>query len=321
MSTLFVNNIICSDTGTFNKIKSMSAEEDETIEKILVWDSSSGYIKYRNGITGPTGSTGLHGNNGEIGPTGAQGVQGFQGVQGIKGDSGSTGIQGIKGDTGSQGIQGATGLQGQQGTIGATGQIGSIGQTGATGLQGSTGLQGIQGNTGATGRTGSTGSQGIQGSTGATGTPGIQGNVGPTGAQFPVIYCSANNAQTIASNIITSWTELLDSSNAFNPSTGVFTTPSTGQYIIYAQIPLSSALIGANVSPSLNILVNNTASSSSTVSLALSLLNVIKQTMIVSYFGTLSANDTVTISLTNATNLSLVTNNAAGCQLYIARYN
>ena len=62
------------------------------------------------------------------------------------------------------------------------------------------------------------------------------------------VRASSPTAQSIAQATvtdITNWTELQDTSNSFVPTTGVFTAPRTGSYLVTAQVSLASAAWGA----------------------------------------------------------------------------
>lgn len=177
---------------------------------------------------------------------------------------GKTGPKGPKGATGPAGVKGATGATGPAGTGGgATGPIGPIGPTGATGpagipglpgITGPTGLDGLPGIPGVTGPTGlpgltgligPTGLTGVDGMPGPTGPTGLTGLIGPTGATgldgaVPILLAnipsSSPNVMTDVINTANSWNEEYDSTVAFNPVTGVFTAPETGNYLIEPQL-------------------------------------------------------------------------------------
>ena len=157
-----------------------------------------------NDCTGPTGCTGCTGPKGPTGPTGATGA------------TGATGMQGPTGPTGATGATGATGMQGPTGTTGAPAA------TGATGMQGPTGP------TGATGATGATGMQGPTGPTGATGA------TGPSGGSFnaAAMVHDETNAVVPVNEAIKPTITNLSNGITYDPTTGEFTVPQTGQYLI-----------------------------------------------------------------------------------------
>lgn len=115
------------------ELKINDADNDNAVNKILVWDDTNKYVKYRDentiagGGTGPQGPQGFQGPQGPQGLTGSQGPQGFIGSQGpgggAQGDQGPQGPQGFQGQ-GSQGPQGFQGSQGPQGTQGFQGPTG-----------------------------------------------------------------------------------------------------------------------------------------------------------------------------------------------------
>ena len=129
------------------------------------------------------------------------------------------------GPTGPCGCTGPTGPKGATGPTGATGMQGPIGPTGATGATGATGMQGP---TGATGATGATGMQGPTGPTGATGA------TGPAGGSFnaaAMIHDETNAVVPINEAIKPSITNL-SNGITYDPTTGEFMVPQTGQYLI-----------------------------------------------------------------------------------------
>ena len=157
-----------------------------------------------NDCTGPTGPTGRTGDRGPTGP------------QGYPGPTGPTGATGMQGPTGPTGPTGATGMQGPTGPTGATG---------ATGMQGPTGP---------TGATGATGATGMQGPTGPTGATGATGATGPSGGSFnaaAMVHDETNTVVPINEAIKPSITNL-SNGITYDPTTGEFTVPQTGQYLI-----------------------------------------------------------------------------------------
>ena len=160
-----------------------------------------------NDCTGPTGPTGRTGDRGPTGP------------QGYPGPTGPTGATGMQGPTGPTGATGATGMQGP---------------TGPTGATGATGATGIQGPTGPTGATGATGATGMQGPTGPTGATGATGATGPSGGSFnaaAMVHDETNTVVPINEAIKPSITNL-SNGITYDPTTGEFTVPQTGQYLI-----------------------------------------------------------------------------------------
>ena len=181
------------------------------------------------GPQGPTGHTGMQGPTGPTGPTGPQGYMGATGPTGPQGPTGATGPQGLTGPTG------ATGPQGLTGPTGATGPQGLTGPTGATGPQGLTGPTGATGPQGLTGPTGATGPQGLTGPTGATGPTGPAGATGPTGSNFnsfAMVHDESNSGIPVTEAVKFNIPNLL-SEITYDPSTGEFTVPTAGQYMIH----------------------------------------------------------------------------------------
>ena len=150
------------------------------------------------------------------------------GPRGATGPTGPTGMTGATGATGATGMQGPTGPTGATGATGATGMQGPTGPTGATGATGATGMQGPTGPTGATGATG------MQGPTGPTGATGATGATGPSGGSFnaaAMVHDETNTVVPINEAIKPSITNL-SNGITYDPTTGEFTVPQTGQYLI-----------------------------------------------------------------------------------------
>lgn len=100
--------------------------------------------------------------------------------------------------------------------------------------------------------------------------PAPLGNTTPNSGVFTTLKgnslakVQANNvsAQSIANStntVITNWTETLDANNNFNNTTGVFTAPTAGQYLVSAQAFFVAANWAANSVAIINILQNGTA--------------------------------------------------------------
>ena len=231
-------------------------------------------------------------------------------------DVGPTGLRGLEGVTGATGLQGLPGLDG---VTGATGLRGLEGVTGATGLQG---LPGITGPTGLQGLLGPTGSTGLAGVTGATGLQGLLGPTGPTGISgiIPGLFASQSSAQTVNSSntdTLTGWTEGYDPDDSFNASTGTFTAPTTGDYLVDASSiggPDSAVTLsqGAGNTTSLRILKNNVQQASA----QLPLLNVAVPLVLTlrvplasnevskSAVVPMSAGDTIKVAMANGATMS-----------------
>ena len=139
------------------------------------------------------------------------------------------------------------GKQGPKGATGAKGATGPVGPTGATGQKGATGAIGLPG---VTGPTGVSGLIGEIGPTGPTGLTGITGPTGLTGA-LPIVLSTIPESSPVVMNSVinnvTNWTEEYDPTNAFNPSTGLFTAPAAGNYLIEPDITTGpSSVISAS---------------------------------------------------------------------------
>lgn len=73
---------INGQTGTFNSMVINDLQQDNSLDKVVVWDFDTSELKYSTAI----GATGLQG------PTGAMGPQGPNGATGSQGPTGATGI-------------------------------------------------------------------------------------------------------------------------------------------------------------------------------------------------------------------------------------
>jgi len=163
------------------------------------------------------------------------------------GKTGPKGATGAKGTTGPIGPLGSTGPIGPTGTTGATGAIGLPGVPGPTGA---TGIQGLIGPTGPIGITGPTGVTGLIGEIGPTGPTGLTGLIGPTGATgltgaLPMVFASipSSSPQVMndSVNTVTGWTDEYDPSGTFDASSGTFTAPHSGYYLIEPEITTGPA--------------------------------------------------------------------------------
>ncbi|MFL1997586.1 hypothetical protein VYF65_003369 [Lysinibacillus irui] len=127
-----------------------------------------------------------------------------------------------------------------------TGPTGATGAAGATGPTGVTGATGDIGPTGVTGATGATGPTGVTGATGDIGPTGVTGPTGATGATGPAFKegfsAFKNNLDVNGSYIIDKWSVASPyfTTPAFNPTSGVFTVPTTGRYSFEATINYST---------------------------------------------------------------------------------
>ena len=147
------------------------------------------------------------------------------GPTGPRGPIGPTGPC-CPGPTGPKGPTGATGPQGPTGPTGPTGPQGYMGATGPTGPQGPTGPTGATGLQGPTGPTGATGLQGPTGPTGATGPAGSNFN------SFAMVHDESNSGIPITEAVKFNVPNLLNEIT-YDPTTGEFTVPTAGEYMIH----------------------------------------------------------------------------------------
>lgn len=95
-------------------------------------------------------------------------------------------------------------------------------------------------------------------STGAT-TPGTGAFTTLKGSSLAKVYATKTSAQSLANGAattVTSWTTGFDANSNFTASTGTFTAPATGYYLISCQIVTAAVSIPANTLFSVNIISN-----------------------------------------------------------------
>lgn len=71
----------------------------------------------------------------------------------------------------------------------------------------------------------------------------------PTSSVKALVYAGKSSAQTFANGTIanvTNWNVLIDRTNSFDPTTGVFTAPNDGEYIVSVNIVTQSGSISNN---------------------------------------------------------------------------
>ncbi|HTU14625.1 MAG TPA: hypothetical protein VMF31_05455 [Solirubrobacterales bacterium] len=233
-----------------------------------------------------------------------------------RGPAGPTGATGPKGEAGSAGgvtgPVGPTGSQGSTGARGATGENGLsiIGPTGPQGLIGPTGLQGLIGPTGLQGLIGPTGLQGLIGPTGLQGIPGISGLAG-------LITGSSSGTAAGASAIspFIGWDSTSRNvGSAFDPITGIYTVPETGQYLVDMTAiggPVSAVLsaLGGGQSTEIKLMKNGSTLDSASapvlkvnISFVLSLNSLLSDSpVVVSEVYSLNAGDQLRFAVDNNT--------------------
>lgn len=127
-----------------------------------------------------------------------------------------------------------SGGTGPTGPTGATGRTGDIGPTGPQGTCGCTGPTGPTGKQGPTGPTGATGMQGPTGSQGPTGPTGATGPTGPSGGSYnaAAMVHDESNAIVPISEAVKPTITNLSNGITYDQTTGEFTVPSDGLYLI-----------------------------------------------------------------------------------------
>jgi hypothetical protein len=76
-------------------------------------------------------------------------------------------------------------------------------------------------------------------------------------AKVVAINGSHQSIPSGATTVVTGWTEQIDTANAFDPATGIFTAPADGFYMVTAAVLMN--LVPQNANLFLGILVNGTA--------------------------------------------------------------
>ncbi|XP_051254936.1 inner ear-specific collagen isoform X2 [Dicentrarchus labrax] len=223
------------------------------------------------GDRGPQGVFGPKGDRGFKGDKGEQGLEGPPGDQGLKGDDGfcpdacessqgPPGPSGLPGPVGSRGLPGIPGLLGPKGEKGDTGDLGqpgvpgSAGQKGEPGPQGdcncTDGVDGAAGNNGDKGNKGDEGQMGIAGQGGPKGDKGDMGLMGMMGLPGP---CMSNIQSAFAAGLESSYPPpqapvvfsqvLYNIQGSYDPSTGIYTAPVNGTYILSYHITVHERVL------------------------------------------------------------------------------
>ncbi|XP_014666552.1 PREDICTED: collagen alpha-1(X) chain-like [Priapulus caudatus] len=144
------------------------------------------------------------------------------GEPGEAGPRGEIGLRGARGPPGFPGINGRPGYDGNPGAVGPKGEPGSS----SVPLSQKPGPPGPKGNIGAEGSTGAQGPAGPKGAKGEQGIAGIRHQVAFTAILAETCF-SGDEAMTIIFN-----TTILNIGGGFNESSGEFTAPVSGIYII-----------------------------------------------------------------------------------------
>uniref|UniRef100_A0A8P4GPF0 C1q domain-containing protein n=1 Tax=Dicentrarchus labrax TaxID=13489 RepID=A0A8P4GPF0_DICLA len=213
--------------------------------------------------------TGFRGDEGEKGDRGPQGVFGPKGDRGFKGELQTSPSYQGQGDKGEQGLEGPPGDQGLKGDDGfcpdacesSQGPPGPSGLPGPVGSRGLPGIPGLLGPKGEKGDTGDLGQPGVPGSAGQKGEPGPQGDcnctdggdmglMGMMGLPGP---CMSNIQSAFAAGLESSYPPpqapvvfsqvLYNIQGSYDPSTGIYTAPVNGTYILSYHITVHERVL------------------------------------------------------------------------------
>lgn len=117
------------------------------------------------------------------------------------------------------------------------------------------------------------------------------------GNSLAKVIADTPTAQSVANNTttdVTNWAERLDTGNNFTPTTGVFTAPRAGQYMVTASIQFASATFAAGQEVTVIVAKNGTQHRTARFVMAAGVASIFNSP-VVSAVIDLAVNDTVTI--------------------------
>lgn len=118
------------------------------------------------------------------------------------------------------------------------------------------------------------------------------------GTSLAKVIADSPTSQTVPNNTtttVTNWVERLDVGAAFNPTTGVFTAPRTGQYMVCAAISLGATSFAAANQEYTAVLLRNSIQIRAARGVVSAAASIVPQTPFMSVLVDLTAGDTLTL--------------------------